>query len=445
MAKTLEELKADRQNAYQQMEAILAESKEKTGGLLSQEQRDKYDLAEKAYDESHKQVSEWEADLARQQKLAGRMPPVKTQERRTQHDHAGDGKPTEPKKLWGTFGEQLTAIHKAGNPNLGFPLDPRLHQLAATGSSEGVNADGGFMVQSDFSSEILKRMYETGQILQRVRRVPVSANANGLKINAIDETSRVKGSRMGGIQIYRTTEAGQGTSKKPKLRQMQLTLKKLTGMWYATEELLEDASAMEAVARDGFAEEFAFTNEDEVINGTGGAEMLGILNSPALVTVSKETGQAAATIVKANIDKMWSRMFARSMMNAVWLVNQDVFPQLFNLQMPTGTSAAPVWMPAGGISGSPFSTIYGRPVIPVEYCATLGTVGDILFVDLSQYLMIEKGGLQSDQSIHLRFDYGETAFRWIMRNDGQPIWHSALTPAKGSNTLSPYVALATRA
>lgn len=444
MAKTLEELRADRQNFYQTMESVLAEAKEKNGGLLSQEQRDKYDAAEKSYDDSHKQVSEWEADIARQQKLAGKMPPAPEQHRRTQHDHAGDGKPPEPKRPFNRLGEQLQSIYRAGNPDLGFPLDPRFAQLAPTGSSEGVNSDAGFMVQQDFSAEMLKRMYETGQILQRVRRVPVSANANGLKINAIDETSRVKGSRMGGIQIYRTPEAGQGTAKKPKIRQMQLTLKKLTGMWYATEELLQDAAAMESVAREGFAEEFAFTNEDEVINGTGGAEMLGILNSPALVSVAKETNQTAATIVKANIDKMWSRMFARSMMNAVWLVNQDVFPQLFNLQMPTGTSAAPVWMPAGGISGSPFSTIYGRPVIPVEYCATLGTVGDILFVDLSQYLMIEKGGLQSDQSIHLRFDYGETAFRWTMRNDGQPIWHSALTPAKGSATLSPYVALATR-
>lgn len=444
MAKTLEELKADRQNAYQQMESVLHEAKEKSGGLLSPEQRERYDQAERSYDESHKQVSDWEFDLARQQKLSGKIPPSPEPRRTTSPDPIGttEGK---PKKLWNSFGEQLTAIHRADNKQLGCPIDPRLLQLAPTGSSEGVASDGGFLVQQDFSTEILRRMYETGQILSRVRRVPISANSNGLKINAIDETSRAKGSRMGGIRVYRVEEAGQKTASKPKIRQMQLTLKKLAGMWYATDELLQDASAMETIAREGFAEEFAFTNEDEVINGNGTSEMLGILNSPALITVAKESGQAAGTIVKENIDKMWSRMFARSMMNAVWLVNQDVFPQLFNLSMPIGTGGVPLWTPPGGISSAPYSTLYGRPVIPVEYLSTLGTVGDILFVDLSQYLMIEKGGLQSDQSIHLRFDYDETAFRWVMRNDGQPIWHSALTAAKGSATYSPYVALATRA
>jgi HK97 family phage major capsid protein len=65
-------------------------------------------------------------------------------------------------------------------------------------------------------------------------------------------------------------------------------------------------------------------------------------------------------------------------------------------------------------------------------------------VDLSQYLFVDKGGIQSASSIHIKFDYAETAFRWIYRADGQPTWQSALTPFKGSNTVSPYIALNTR-
>jgi HK97 family phage major capsid protein len=74
----------------------------------------------------------------------------------------------------------------------------------------------------------------------------------------------------------------------------------------------------------------------------------------------------------------------------------------------------------------------------------LGTVGDIILVDLSQYLLIDKGGIQTAASIHVRFVFDESCLRVILRVDGQPIWNSALTPYKGSNTLSPYVALATR-
>jgi HK97 family phage major capsid protein len=102
-------------------------------------------------------------------------------------------------------------------------------------------------------------------------------------------------------------------------------------------------------------------------------------------------------------------------------------------------------MPAGGMSGLPYATLFGRPVIPVEYCATLGTVGDIILADFNEYLLARKGGLQTASSIHFRFDYDETVFRFVLRLDGQPAWNAPLTPFKGSNTLSPFVALATRA
>ena len=97
------------------------------------------------------------------------------------------------------------------------------------------------------------------------------------------------------------------------------------------------------------------------------------------------------------------------------------------------------------MSGSPFSTLYGRPVLPTEFNATLGDAGDIALVDFSQYLLIEKGALQVAESIHVRFLYGENTFRFMYRVNGQPYWHSALTPFKGSgNTVSPMVTLAAR-
>jgi HK97 family phage major capsid protein len=104
----------------------------------------------------------------------------------------------------------------------------------------------------------------------------------------------------------------------------------------------------------------------------------------------------------------------------------------------------PVYINAGSIAGQPYGTLFGRPVIPVEYCQTLGTKGDVVLADLSQYVMIEKGGVQAAQSIHVRFLNDEQTFRWVVRNDGQPTWNAALTPYKGSNTLSPFVCVAAR-
>jgi HK97 family phage major capsid protein len=193
--------------------------------------------------------------------------------------------------------------------------------------------------------------------------------------------------------------------------------------------------------------EFGFLLDDSIINGLGSGQPLGILNAGCLVQVSKETGQKAATIVAENVIKMYSRIFASSRSNAVWLINQNIESQLFQMSLAIGTGGIPIYMPAGGLSGLPYGTLFGRPVLAIEQAATLGTLGDILFVDLaSGYILAEKGGIKSDMSIHVRFDYDESVFRFVMRVDGQPVRATVLTPYKGaSDTQSHFVGLATRA
>ena len=339
-----------------------------------------------------------------------------------------------------SLGEQLLAVR---NASINGSVDPRLYR-AATGLSEVVPSDGGFLVQTDFSNELLQQLNATDVLASRCRRITVSGAANSIKINGVDETSRAS-TRFGGIVGYWKDEAASKTASAPKFRNIELNLKKLIGLCYATDELLQDATALEGFIRQAFASEFGFKRDDAIINGSGAGQPLGILNAGCTVSVTKETGQKAATIVAENIIKMYSRIFAGSLGNAVWLVNQDTLPQLYTMSLAVGTGGAPIFMPAGGLSQSPYNTILGRPVLPIEQCATLGTVGDIIFADLGGYILAEKGGLQSDMSIHVKFDTDESVFRFVMRLDGQPERATALTPYKGSNTLSHFVTLATRA
>ena len=339
-----------------------------------------------------------------------------------------------------SFGEQLMSVAKSAG---GF-TDPRLMETKQTGMSEGVPADGGFLVQEDFAAEMLKLTFAQGEILSRVRRFPISANSNSLRANYLDEGSRADGSRWGGVQGYWKAEGALKVASNPTFGQLLLELKKLIGLCYATDELLQDATALEAIINYAFQMEFTYQLEDAVINGTGAGQPLGILNSPALITVAEEAGQVAGTIVSENIVNMWSRMWAPSRKNAVWFINQDCEPQLHSMYVAVGATGVPVYLPAGGLSASPYATLYGRPVIPVEYCQTVGTLGDIIFADLSQYWMIDKGGMQQAQSIHVNFLYDETVFRFVYRADGQSSWPGALTPANSALTLSPFVALETR-
>lgn len=341
--------------------------------------------------------------------------------------------------------ENLGIFMKAVQVSAMYPgqTDDRLKaQKAVLGASEGIPSDGGFLVQPNQANDIFQLEHAMSEILTRVRRFPVGANNNGLTMNAVNETSRATGSRWGGVQGYWAAEGDTATATKPKFRQMELKLQKLMALMYATDELLSDTTQLAAVARQAVNEELTWLAEEAVVNGTGAGQPLGIMNSNALVTVAKESGQAAATIVFANITKMWSRMWSRSRGNAVWFINQDIEPQLYGLELGSGGIAA--YLPANGLSQSPFSTLFGRPVIPIEHASTLGTVGDIILADMGQYIAIDKGGVEEASSMHVQFLTDQMAFRWTYRIDGQPGWSSALTPAQGSNTQSPWVTLATR-
>ena len=352
---------------------------------------------------------------------------------------------TSARDRFGSFGEQMMAIMRAGLPGGNFSVDPRLHN-AASGLNETVPSDGGFLVQQDFSNELLQDVFETGILASRCRRTTISGNANSTKMNGIDETSRVS-NRSGGIVSYWEDEADEKTASKPKFRKIELNLKKLTGLCYATDENLDDAPQLEGIIKEGFNSEFGFKIDDAVFQGTGAGQPLGFMNGGCLVSVAKETGQAADTVVAENIVKMYSRRFAGQTGNYDWLYNQTIEPQLFTMSLAVGTGGIPVYMPPGGLSDAPHGRLMGLPAIAIEQAAALGTVGDISLVNLQNgYILAEKGGVKSDMSIHVRFIYDESVFRFVLRIDGQPVRASALTPYKGGAgaTQSHFIALATR-
>jgi HK97 family phage major capsid protein len=194
---------------------------------------------------------------------------------------------------------------------------------------------------------------------------------------------------------------------------------------------------------DAFAEEYGFMIDDAIIRGTGAGMPQGILNSNALVTVPAEAGQPNQTVVFENLSNMWGRLPARSRRNAVWLINQEVEPQLDRLAIAVGVGGA---VEARFVTYGPDGVlrIKGRPVIAIEQSEALGVTGDVILADLSQYLLIDKGPMESAVSIHVRFVWDEQTFRFVYRVNGQPIWNKPLTPYKGAGAQSPFVALAGR-
>lgn len=341
-----------------------------------------------------------------------------------------------------SLGEQLQSVFRHYSSK-GSSTDPRLVR-APTGAGEVDPTGGGFLVQVDFAASIFMLAHDLGRIISRVNKIPISANANGIKIPGVDETSRATGSRWGGVSSNWVGEGNTVTASRPKFRLIEFDLKKLMSTMYTSDELLQDSTALTSIASQAFSEEIMFMTEDAIFEGTGAGMPLGILGCPAKIVVAKETGQAAATIVKENLDKMWSRMWARSMPNAVWFINQDIIPQLQALNQAVGTGGQLVYLPPGGLTATPYETLYGREVVWTEYSSTLGTEGDIMLADMSQYTLVDKNGVQAATSMHVAFLTDESVFRITYRVDGKPMWSVPLTPFKGSATKSPFITLATR-
>ena len=356
-------------------------------------------------------------------------------------------------KPFRSFGEQLQAIRQAAlGAKSGSAPDPRLvavneyahAQMAAAGLNETVGSEGGFAVQTDYSDALISRIDTEAVLWPLAFPVPLSANSNGVKINQIDETSRATGSRFGGVQVFWEPEATTATAKKPKISPLELTLAKVIGISYRTDEISQDWQASGALLDRAFTAEFAFTLDDAAIRGTGAGQPRGILNSAALVSVSAESGQAVDTIITENFENMFARMPARSKRRAVWYINGDLWPQVFQLHQVIGTGGSPLFIPTGALGDAPGGTILGRPVVEIEQASAPGDVGDVSFVDMAEYLKLDKGGIQRNSSIHVEFLTDQEVFRWILRTNGAPGWKSSITPYKGSNARSPFVALAAR-
>lgn len=315
--------------------------------------------------------------------------------------------------------------------------DARLEFAAvATGLNSSFPSEGGFLVPDDVAARLWQAVYDTGQIIDRCDRQPVTVG-DKLTLPAISETSRADGSRFGGARLYWVEEGETPTATKPGYKAINLHPKKLLGLSYATGALLQDAPALTAWLTRTFGLEAAFTIEDAIVNGTGAGQPLGILNSGALITVAAESGQAAGTIVAANLTNMAGRLWGPSHRSAVWLTSNDGFAQLSDLSFSNG---APV------VTYRPDGTrqILGMPLRLTEYTPALGSAGDIVLADFGQYILSER-----DQdvlaSLHLRFLYEEATFRFRYRLDGQPAWSGTITPNNSSTTQSPFITLAARA
>ena len=416
--KNIQKMLEARAKVVKEMRAITEDAEKRSDKKMTEDEG-------KRWTELNNQVDEMKAEIEREQRMQ-------------ELDAEGATEPTATPK---------PKTNERRSTPLGEDLMSILERRVITGMSELVPADGGFFVNTDQSTELIKTTFSLASLAPKCKNVTISANSNAVTFNAIAETSRVTGNRFGGLNGFWLEEGGTKEHNQPLFRKIELKLKKLAALCYLTDELIQDAAALQSMVMAMYPQEFAWLIDDAVYNGPGGGTPVGIVGHASTVTVAIQPGQTLANgpIVYENIVDMFVRMVPSSMPKAEWYINQSCLPSLYSMALAVGFGGVPVYMPANGIAGSPYGTLMGKPVNVIEQAQALGTIGDIGFIDASQYVLAQKGGIDQASSMHVRFLNDETVLRFVMRIDGQPLWNSPLTPADASaNTLSPFVFLGTR-
>lgn len=347
----------------------------------------------------------------------------------------------DPRRGFASFGEFASDV-RAASRRANRVVSERLMAAApTTAANESVGEDGGYTVPPEFREEIMSAVDSEESLFSRTNQTPITRNSLKMPVDEVSPWDTTNG-----IQAYWEDELDQLTQSKPKLKEAEFNARKVTALVPVSSELLEDSTAMDAFLRRKAPEKIGFKVDLGIVRGTGVGQPLGILNSGALISVAKEGGQTADTIVRSNIDKMWMRMPANRRRNAAWIINQDIEAQLQALAFTGTESPLPVFLPAGGYSQQPFDTLKGRPILYHQAASTLGDQGDIILADLSQYgTVVKKGGVKVDVSMHLFFDADALAYRFILRVGGHPFLSAPIAARSGSNTMSPFVTLDERA
>lgn len=349
----------------------------------------------------------------------------------------------DPRLGFESLGEFANVV-RAASRKANAVIDERLTISAAApgvAGSEGVGEDGGFAVPPEFRTGIMSAVASEESLFGMTDQIPITRNSIKMPV---DETTDWQ--TTGGILAFWENELELLTGSKPKIKEAEWSARKITALVNMSNELLEDASAMDAFLRRKAPGKIGFKADLAIVRGTGAGQPLGILNSGALISVPKEGGQLADTLVRENITNMWKRMPAPLRRTSIWIINQDVEGQLDALAFTGTNSPVPLYLPSGGFSATPFNTIKGRPVIYHQASSTLGDQGDVILADMKQYAtVVKRGGIRVDVSMHLYFDADAMAFRFILRVGGHPWLSAPVAPRVGTNTLSPFVTLDERA
>ena len=214
------------------------------------------------------------------------------------------------------------------------------------------------------------------------------------------------------------------------LKETRWSPKEVAGHVVVTDKLLRNwraaSSLIERMLRGAIlaAEDVAF------LTGNGMGRPLGVLTSGALKRVSRAQ---AGTITYADLLAM-DAVFLEDP-SAVWVVNPRVVPVLRQMEDAGGHL---VWS-ENAVAGAP-ATLLGKPILKCYRSPALGTLGDVLLMTPSHYVIKDGTPLTVAASEHVLFKQNKTIIKAYKSVDGGP-WLGEPVVNEDGQSYSPFVAL----
>lgn len=301
--------------------------------------------------------------------------------------------------------------------------------------AENTGATGGFLVPQEFQARILALMATESIVRPRAQIIRMNRRTVGIPVLNQQGTVAGGASWFGGIVTYYKDEASSLTASNPTWREVLLTAHKLTGLTYASNELLADSAvALEdfLMGEMGFPGAMAHRCDYDYMQGDGVGKPQGVINADATIT---HTRAAATDVQYEDLTAMMGKMLPTA--NTIWVANQSVLTTLLNMNGPSGN---PSYLWGNAVSGIP-NTLLGRPIIFTDKVPALGSTGDIGLYDFNYYLIGDRQAITADMSVDNKFELDQMTWRATLRHDGQVWLKAPVTYQDGSTQVSPFVVL----
>jgi HK97 family phage major capsid protein len=341
---------------------------------------------------------------------------------------------------------------------------PSFGSLVRNLNTYSTGANGGYLLSTELASSAWDKARAIDGPLQRCRAFTVGVNS--LDVPALDETSRVTGSRLGGVRAYwegNTDDADLAAfATQPAAALIAFNPRRLIVQAQPlSNDLLADSSIAEALVDEAAAQELNYAVVEAMLLGDGISSPLGIANAPCTIVASRSTPNSITT---TDIDAMWSSMWPFSRRNAAWYCSDDTL-QVLDAAATDGGWPAALYMPRGSV-GNQYALIKGCPLIPLEQSPALGRKADLALADFSQYgIGVRRAAATNSPEIgvhilsrddalseasqyatkltseHFRWSEDVTIMRYRLRLDGKPMWRKPVLNASGTKTVGPFVIL----